>query len=274
MRSTRWFAWVTTIVMLAGVLTESRDATARPQTNDELHEFQVVLEEFIEAIGARDGTRAASLVSANILADYERWRDLALDATADQLEASRGMDVEDIFLLRVYLTRQELEDKSGKEIFASLADKGLIVSPNVRNLATLKVISANVVETVAPPRAYTQTSIFGWLRPNSAIDFLLDADGWRVGRGVMFDLWLLAQLPECGWRFFEAGLDPEKDPDCKSAFEDTMRPRSDWVDSAFDGMLNLKVPFRQAYGRKFFEAVLHHEYDPKYWEPMRFNKEN
>jgi hypothetical protein len=242
---------------------------ARTTSTSDLQEFTSVLQDFMKAVAAGDGKTAAGFVAEAVLGDYVAWRDLALKASKADLEAyAKGRSPYQVFRLRIHFTREELEAKSGREIYAALVDKKLIGPAAVaRILSEASVVSADVVETVRPPRAYVGLNLPG-LGQNAGLDLLRDAGGWRIGRGTNAQLDPDFQPPPCVHRLWEKGRMPDKDPDCVERMKQRDVDLQNWIHATWDDSGNMKVSFDDAYGARYFELVQLHAFDPKYWQPL------
>lgn len=126
-----------------------------------------------QALERGDGKTAASLVTADTLALYEKCRALAIDAPESTLRPLDQMSVVMVLQLRYLLTKNELQGMTGAELFAWGVEKGLLKKETVEGI---EILGVEFDDT----RAAASLTKHGQLLGNSKFDFVQEDDHWKL----------------------------------------------------------------------------------------------
>lgn len=259
-----------TSVVLAGITCTV--LAAGPATEDQLGEMTAVLQSFATALAAKDGTRAADLKSGDSLTKIEKVRDIALNATEVALHDPQ-VPLLSVMVLRMNFTAAELEGKSGRQLFAALVDKGLAGSPGAaRLLSQARAAKASFTDDPAIERAHIDIAVGDSVETEAAV-LVREPAGWRID-SVPTWLSLSDYIPSCMWSLSEKGQNPATDADCGPKMKQAMQPFEDFVTAVMGGRDRADRALADLHQPQNFEALMHHSYDPKYWQPMRAVKAN
>lgn len=259
-----------TSVVLAGVVRAA--LAAGPATEDQLREMTAVLQSFGTAVAAKDGTRAVDLKSNDSLTKIEKVRDIALTATEAALHDPQ-VPLLSVMIFRMNFTAVELEGKSGRQLFAALVDKGLAGSPGAaRLLSQSRVAKASFTDDPAIDRAHVDIALGDNVEPEAAI-LVREPAGWRID-SVPTWLSLSDYIPPCMWSLSEKGQNPATDADCGPKMKQAMKPFEDFITAVMAGRDKADQALADLHQPQNFEALMHHSYDPRYWQPMRAVKAN
>jgi hypothetical protein len=231
-----------------------------------------VLQSFGTAVAAKDGTRAVDLKSNDSLTKIEKVRDIALTATEAALHDPQ-VPLLSVMIFRMNFTAVELEGKSGRQLFAALVDKGLAGSPGAaRLLSQSRVAKASFTDDPAIERAHVDIALGDSVEPEAAI-LVREPAGWRID-SVPTWLSLSDYIPPCMWSLSEKGQNPATDADCGPKMKQAMKPFEDFITAVMAGRDKADQALADLHQPQNFEALMHHSYDPRYWQPMRAVKAN
>lgn len=120
-----------------------------PQAVTDYNEIRSSFRQFRSELQLKNGDAAAQLVSQSSVETYEQFRDLALDATAEELALFSIPQQLEVLQLRYLFNSKDLVGLSGRAVIAALIDRGKLNLPFVNN--------ATLTEPVfQPPRCYLQ----------------------------------------------------------------------------------------------------------------------
>lgn len=102
-------------------------------------EIRSVYDRYREAVLAKAGETVASLMSKESIAYHQTIRDLALDGTREVLKQRLLVEQNQVLLLRLRMTREELEKLSGQALVAHFVSKGWVTMPGTTQATLGKV---------------------------------------------------------------------------------------------------------------------------------------
>lgn len=134
---------------------------------------------YIESLQARDGERAAGLVTGATLDHYDQLRIHALRSNEEMLGAHRMIDRMSVYLIRAEWDREDLEQMSGRDIFQSAVDLGWVGDE----------LSALELDTVETNGERARTTIIANGQPAPfGFAFLLEEAVWKIDLSSFFDI--------------------------------------------------------------------------------------
>jgi hypothetical protein len=106
---------------------EDADPTSAPRADEERERraIQASAAGYVDALAARDPASAASWVTSNTFAFYDRLRALALTGDRDELERHDVMEIVMVLELRSRFTRAQLEQTDGRKLFDEAVAAGM-----------------------------------------------------------------------------------------------------------------------------------------------------
>ena len=156
------------VVIMSAILASGGVARAGAE-----EEIRSVYDQYREAMLAKAGETAASLMSKESIAYHQTNRDLALDATREVLKQRLFVEQNQVLLLRLRMTREELEKLSGQALVAHLVSKGWVTMPGTTQ-ATLGKVQVEGVEALGQSMIGEREGALDYFR------FAKEEAGWRV----------------------------------------------------------------------------------------------
>ena len=156
-----------TAVLTIAAFTAGGIANAAPEDD-----VRTVFEQYRKAVFESDGETVASLMSKEGIAYYQKLRDLALDGTREVLGQHLLVEQNQVLLMRVRMTREELERLSEGALVAHLADRGWISMPGGYQAGLGKVALADT-EATGQAMIGAREGVMDYFR------FAKEERGWR-----------------------------------------------------------------------------------------------
>jgi hypothetical protein len=144
----------------------SSSATAKPTVRQDYAKFKAALER-------GDGKTAATLVSEDTIALYDKCRSLAVSATESTLRPLDQMSVVLVLQLRYLLPKHELQAMTGADLFAWGVEKGLLKKNTVEGVDITSVEFKN-------DRAAASLTKAGKPLDGSRFDFVQEDNHWKL----------------------------------------------------------------------------------------------
>lgn len=123
------YSALATLFVLIGAL-----GACTPKGVSDAAEAREVFEKYRRAVLAQDGEAAAECVGSSTFDIYESWRDLALNASLQQLQRENVMNMFVVVRLRSLYDRSEIEAISPRDLFVIGVEKGWVSRSSVENV--------------------------------------------------------------------------------------------------------------------------------------------
>ncbi len=111
-----------------------------PPTTDDGKAIHAAFSAYHQAVFTGDGQAASELIDDDSIAYYQRVRDLAFDASADETKALDVSDKLTVLLIRARVSAADLQALDGRGLFVMMVEQGWVAKQSAENVDLADIV--------------------------------------------------------------------------------------------------------------------------------------